>query len=406
MAGRPPLRIGQHGKIKRIEVEPGVWIARCRYRDTDGVTRVVERKSPKTDQYGKLAEDELVASLATRQAQADGEITLDTKIVELVNRHIDRLEEDGRSDRTIDSYRYASQNLGKIIPGVRVREATPARIDAAIRSVRTAHGDGAAHIAKVVMKGGLQLAVMASVINTNPVRDVSPLAQKRAKGARALNADELRDVFTKVQESKTCQRGDLVDPIIMFIATGLRISELFGLRWSDFNQQASTIAVSGKVVRANGKGVRRIDQTKTVAGQRVLPLPKFAVDMLKDRRHRDFYGQESMIFPSTRGTWRDPGNFNRSWRKVRDALGVPDITSHSFRKSVATLIDDGGLSARVGADHLGHSKVSMTQDVYMARGRAHVAVAELLDRTIRDEKTMDKDQLGMLDTTDDQRRSS
>ncbi len=47
------------------------------------------------------------------------------------------------------------------------------------------------------------------------------------------------------------------------------------------------------------------------------------------------------------------------------------------------VIDDDGLSARIGADHLGHSKVSMTQDRYMTRGRVHTQVAELLDRTVR-----------------------
>jgi hypothetical protein len=40
------------------------------------------------------------------------------------------------------------------------------------------------------------------------------------------------------------------------------------------------------------------------------------------------------------------------------------------------------LSARIGADHLGHSKVSMTQDHYMTRGRVHTQVADLLDRTV------------------------
>ena len=48
---------------------------------------------------------------------------------------------------------------------------------------------------------------------------------------------------------------------------------------------------------------------------------------------------------------------------------------------MATLIDDEGPSARIGADHLGHSKVSMTQDRYMSRGRVHAQVADLLDRT-------------------------
>ena len=61
---------------------------------------------------------------------------------------------------------------------------------------------------------------------------------------------------------------------------------------------------------------------------------------------------------------------------------MAEVTTHSFRKTVATLIDEDGLSARIGADHLGHSNVSMTQDRYMSRGRIHTQVANLLDRTV------------------------
>jgi hypothetical protein len=53
---------------------------------------------------------------------------------------------------------------------------------------------------------------------------------------------------------------------------------------------------------------------------------------------------------------------------------------------VATLIDDEGLSARIGADHLGQTHVSTTQDRYMSRGRVHLQVAELLDRTIKNDE--------------------
>lgn len=97
-----------------------------------------------------------------------------------------------------------------------------------------------------------------------------------------------------------------------------------------------------------------------------------------------------MIFPSTAGTLRDPDNFNRVWRQVRDELGASRISSHSFRKAVATLIDEDGLSARVGADHFGHANVSMTQNVYMTRGRVHPQVADLLDGAVgvRDESAV------------------
>ncbi|MBB5162495.1 tyrosine recombinase XerC [Mycobacterium sp. AZCC_0083] len=388
MAGRPPLRIGQHGSITRLSLGGGVWLARTRFRDADGVTRKVERRGPAEDQYGKLAEDALLEALMQRRAAGTTETSLDTKIMTLVEQHIDRLEEDGRAVRTIDTYRYCAKLLEKIMGGVRVGEATPSRLDAAIRSMRNAHGDVLAVQSKTLLMGGMRLAVMANVLASNPVRDVSPHRSKtQPKGATALTADELRGLLAKLRESEACQRHDLVDPITLFIATGLRISELLGLRWSDFDEDALTLKVTGKVIRAAGKrGLMRIDdETKTAAAKRTIPLPGFAVTVLSARRTLPYIGEQSMVFPSTTGTWRDPDNFRARWIEVRNDLGVPGVTTHSFRKSVATLIDDEGLSARIGADHLGHTRISMTQDKYMARGRVHTAVADLLDRTINGE---------------------
>jgi integrase len=229
------------------------------------------------------------------------------------------------------------------------------------------------------LKGALHLAVMANVIGSNPVREVSPIRSKTGpKGTPALTADELRGLLAALRASKYCQKNDLVDPITVFIATGMRISELLGLRWQDFNEQAATLAITGKLVRAASTGLLRVDdETKTAAGRRTIPLPKVAAEVLIQRQKRPFLGEQKMIFPSTAGTWRDPDNFRARWRKARGELGVPDVTSHSFRKSLATLIDDEGLSARIGADHLGHARVSETQDTYMARGRVHTEVADL-----------------------------
>ena len=258
MAGRPPLRIGAHGNITRRYLGGGVWVAQCRYRDSDGVTRKIERRGPadEHDKHGKLAEDALIEALIARRTVEDAEITLDTKIVTLVDQHIGRLAEDGRAIRTIDTYRYCAKLLAKIITGVRVGEATPARIDAAIRSMRRAHGDVMAVQSKTILKGGLHLAVMADVIGSNPVRDVSPIrSNTRPKGAPALTAHELRGMLAKLRASDECHRHDLIDPIILFIATGLRISELLGLLWSNYDEQAATLTISGKVVRAAGEGL-------------------------------------------------------------------------------------------------------------------------------------------------------
>jgi integrase len=388
VAGRPPLRIGQHGNITREYLGGGVWLVRCRYRDSDGVVRKVQRIGPadEHDKHGKLAEDALIAALAERRPPSGpGEIGLDTPVVSLVYQHIARLADDGRSPRTLDTYRYVAAKLAKFIAGVRVGEASPARIDAALRSMRATHGATMARQARTLLRVALQLAVLNNVLGTNPVRDVQMIKSKsQPKGAPALSAEQLRDLLTKLRASETCRKRDLVDPITILIATGLRRSELLALRWSDFDAEAGTIAVTGKVVRERAKGLKRIDETKTAAGRRRIPLPAFAVAALVDRRSRPFLRQQEVIFPSSVGTLRDPDTFAGQWRSARDELGVPEVSSHSFRKTVATLIDDAGLSARIGADHLGHAKVSMTQDRYMSRGRVHHQVAELLEQTVND----------------------
>ena len=386
MAGRLALRIGAHGKISRVHLGGGLWVARCRYRDSDGVSRKVQRLGPPGvyDQYGKLAEDALIQALADRGLSSPSDtIGLETLLTALVEQHLVRLAEDGRSPVTLSTYRFAVGKLQKFIGGVRVGEASPARIDAALRSMRSAHGPTMARQAKTVLRGALQLAVMANVLGSNPVRDVQPLRSKtQPKGAVGLTAEQLRDLLQKLQASKFCQDHDLVDPITLLIATGLRRSELLGLRWIDYDDAAHTLAVAGKVVRVSGEGLRRVDETKSAAGRRKVPVPLFAVEMLRIRRRLSYLGERAVIFPSTAGTLRDPNNFGKEWRNVREQLGVPEVTTHSFRKTVATLIDDDGLSARIGADHLGHSKVSMTQDRYMTRGRVHTQVADLLDRTV------------------------
>jgi integrase len=352
------------------------------------VTRVVERRSPDgRDQHGKLAEDALVRALQGRQSPGlSGEISLDTKISTLVEQHLMLLAEGGRSPATMTTYRSAARKLARFSEALRVGEATPGRISAIIRSMHAAHGANMARHGRTLLRGALQIAVLDDVLGSNPVAQVGRIeSDRKPQGAPALDADALRDLLGKLQVSLPCEKADLIDPITLLAATGLRRSELLALRWIDFDEVAGTIAVSGKIARIEGQGLKRLETGKTQSAKRVVALPRFAIAALEARRDRPFWGEQAMIFPSTVGSWRDPDNFDKQWRKVREDLGVPDATSHSFRKTVATLIDEEGLSARIGADQLGHAKVSMTQDRYMRRGKIHAEVANLLDRTINDE---------------------
>jgi integrase len=67
------------------------------------------------------------------------------------------------------------------------------------------------------------------------------------------------------------------------------------------------------------------------------------------------------------------------------------LTSHVFRKTTATILDDAGQSARQIADQLGHARPSMTQDVYMGRKAKNPGAAGALESAYKvsdESKTM------------------
>lgn len=387
--GRPPLRIGTHGRIRRINLGGGVWVARCRYRDLDGVTRRIERMTPAgvVDDYGARAEAALLDAIAARRSPGTGTITPTTTLGDLLTRYIERCREDGElAPKSIDTYEATLETVRRRLVDIRVGEAMPGLLDEILRGIRRDHGLTRERHTKVALNAVLTDAVLAGAIVSNPVRELATRhrrkADKKTKGAPALDMDQVRALLQGVAASEVCDSKDLRDPVTLLAATGLRRSELLALRWEDVDLDGRVLSVTGSVVRVKGQGLIRQDRTKG-GDERTIPLPQFAVDALHQRKggrhHRNTAG---VIFPSSTGTLRDPDNFGKQWREVRDELGLPDVSSHSFRKTVATLIDDSGLSARVGADQLGHARPSMTQDKYMSRGKVHTEVADVLDRAV------------------------
>ncbi|KAA0096677.1 site-specific integrase [Mycolicibacterium sp. P1-18] len=390
MAGRPPLRIGQHGKITRTQLAAGVWAARCRFRDSDGVTRRVERTTPlgDVDAYGKAAEDALRDALAERRPPGTGSITAATTLGELLVRYVERCRSDGElAPKSVDTYEATLNAVRSRLADIRVSEASPGLLDEILRGIRRDHGATRERHTKVALNSVLTDAVLAGAVAANPVRELGTRRKRKTdkavKGAPALDVDQVRRLLSAIATSEACKQKDLRDPVILLAATGLRRGELLALRWEDIDLDARQLEVRGSIVRIRGAGLVRQDTTKG-GGARTVSLPLFAVDALHRRKAAadDRPNMAGVIFPSSTGTLRDPDNFGKQWREVRDALGLPDVSSHSFRKTVATLIDDSGLSARIGADQLGHARPSMTQDVYMSRGQVHTEVADALDRAV------------------------
>jgi integrase len=100
--------------------------------------------------------------------------------------------------------------------------------------------------------------------------------------------------------------------------------------------------------------------------------------LLRARREKD-PADDGPVFCDSLGGLRDPSNTMADLRDARGTEGFAWVTSHVFRKTAATIMDEAGLTARVIADQLGHSKPSMTQDVYLGRKLVSPAAARALE---------------------------
>lgn len=132
--------------------------------------------------------------------------------------------------------------------------------------------------------------------------------------------------------------------------------------------------VTHTVVRVKGRGLLR-KKAKSRAGERLLAL---SVSVLATLRSRFMVGVklDQPVFPNTLGDFRDPNNTPRCIREARGDGLLSWVTSHNFRKTVATVLDDAGHTGRQVADHIGHSRVSITQDVYLGRKIANPRAGE------------------------------
>ncbi|MBC8093944.1 MAG: site-specific integrase [Pseudonocardia sp.] len=179
-------------------------------------------------------------------------------------------------------------------------------------------------------------------------------------------------------------RRDLPDLVDIMIAIGFRIGEAIAITWDAVGLTAGTLEVRGTVIRVAGEGMVLEPSPKSAAGVRILVLPSWAVAMPESRRPTVAITTGALVFPNPQGDGiRDPSNTSADLGQAFTAAGFHQVTFHTFRKTVATLMDHAGLSPRAAADQLGHAKVSMTTDVYMGRRTAHTGAADVLESLVR-----------------------
>lgn len=377
---RPRNPIGSHGIINIDEIGPGKFRARARYRFSDGKSRQIERFS----NTGPKAENKLKQALTTIDSDYGGELKPTTTLRVLGQRFLMSRRDLGRSEGTLETYGYAIEaHITKKIGDLSVAEAKPERLQKFLTAIEKENGPGAAKNCRSTLSGMMGLAVRNGAASVNPVRELERISQRKKKGATAIPLNELPAFVEKIHADEKLTEWDTVELIEFMLSSGWRIAEACALDIASVDFSTGTAAVEAINVRVKGKGIVRQEFPKTEKSGRATPLPKATLVMLQ-RRHRRLKEFTNLLFPTPLMRPRDPSNTQREIRDRREMLGYPELSTHSFRKTVATILDKAGLSATEIADYLGHENPSMTQDVYMNTIKGATKARDVMQESLKD----------------------
>ncbi|WP_324276922.1 site-specific integrase [Blastococcus brunescens] len=415
--GRPPLPLGTYGKVLFIAQPSGQVKARAKFRDFDGRVRLVSKVGPSR----AAAERALKAEFTGRQAPGGvGAITAATRMATLADAWMEA--DHGWSTGTQRTYRsVVSKQVKPAFGQLCIREVTSGVVSRALAAIAKSSGPGAAKTARACLSGMFALAIQDGAVAVNPVRDAIAKISTGKRTPRALTAAETGRLVELFRTSDRATELDLPDLVDWMLATGCRIGEALALRYGTngdgkpiLDLGAGTWEVNATVVRVPGAGLAVQPRPKTTAGWRIIALPEFVVRMLEDRRASSRRQADTQVVfpPPLTGALRDPSNVSGDLRQLLDSFECETcggtgyqldedgsfragaggrrirceegpwswVTSHTFRKTVATRLDEAGLSPRQVADQLGHANPSMTLDVYFGRQVVSAEAARVLNR--------------------------
>jgi integrase len=380
MAGRPALPVGSHGNITTRKFGDG-YQALCRYRDADGVTRRVTATGRKSGD----AKRSLQHALLRRHTGSGDDLTGDSLFSLAADQWLEgvhsAVEAEKKSPSTVNVYRLVlNAHVLPALGQLKLREVTSSRISKFLISVRDNSGPSVAKTCRTVVSGILGHAQQNDAVVRNAAKGILPLSGKPKKQPRALTRDERARWASQLDADDVAVGKDLPDLVSFMLGTGVRIGEALAVSWDLVDLEAATVAIAYTVIRVKGQGIIR-KSPKSRAGTRVLSLPPPIVAMLRRRRRAGRIGTTAVFPPPkpSKGGWRDPTNTSRDIRNARGTEEFAWVTSHVFRKTAATMMDAAGMTARDIADHMGHEKVSMTQDTYLGRRVTSRRAAEALN---------------------------
>ena len=213
-----------------------------------------------------------------------------------------------------------------------------------------------------ILSSLFSLAYHEEWIQINPMdRATRPTPRKDevARPVGALTEDEAVELLECIQH-ETYQWQCFIR---LLLDTGCRKGELVGLLWRDVDFEHNTIKISNCLEYTPRKGV--YNTTPKNRQYRPIDVDPEIMEMLRHLpEHQRVPSEEGYVFVGRNAPHMHPDTPTEHFRKFRKKYGFDLLTPHTLRHTVATISLDHNVPIANVSRRLGHSKPSVTLDIY------------------------------------------
>ncbi len=236
-----------------------------------------------------------------------------------------------------------------------------------------------------VLRQAINQAARWDMLQRNIMDRVTPPTRRKPE-LRSLEVDEARSLL------KAAEGTDYHLPIHLAIYTGLRRSEILGLRWSDVDLDGRTLTVTRTMVDLVGKAAH-VDEPKSRRSRRAVSIDETTSMMLRAQRERReaqlearglHLSTDDQLCIRPNGSLMRPSTLSHSYSRIAIRCGIKGVRFHDLRHTHATMLLESGVPVHVVQARLGHESIQTTVDTYghvlpASDAEAGAALARKLD---------------------------
>jgi len=303
--------------------------------------------------------------------------TRDTSVGDWLDRWIELYVRPHREPKTTKYYEaFVRLHLKPAVGGTPLRKLTVQHLQKLLTE-KAQSGLSADFIRglRATIRAALNQAWKEGLIEQNVAAKITPPKLKKPK-PQALSMKETKSFLESLADNP-------LGPLFAFsLATGLRLGEATGLRWSNVDIKGKVVSVSQQLQRIDGE--LRLKELKSSSSRRAVPLSKIAMRAIQEQKAKQLLESNAnplnLVFLNPHGRPLDPKFVDSRLKEALVGAELRPMSFHKLRHTAATLMVAAGADLHHVKQQLGHSQISLTANLYAhSVSEAQRRAAELLN---------------------------